>query len=383
MVRDPARREVRMMMRHRAVWSAGFLLFFLLVLAASAEGQPPEGQKERSLELVRELELPLPRFRRAADLRWAGEEKLAVADLREGVFTASTLTGQTDKAKLIRGAKERRGFWLAARLGFSNRFVVTAAPVHELAWSERGSGSLKRADFVWVVDLDLRGDQLLLLGQRRDEDGQVAPDGGILWAATLSEEPVAWTPRMFAADGPGPGRMDACAILELASVRFMRDGSYLVVPGIQPGVFLYAASGKLRRAWDHKALGFYADCDISTEQTTRLSADSEARQLWRNQRVLVEDLFELDSLPALLLRSHQGGETSWVAKILHPDGSTEDLAVPYVSSSPWTHLKVDVAGDVLAMLVREGIEDQRPEGKKAAIWQPSVRPHIKLFKLAK
>lgn len=366
------------------------LLVILCALAVPTSGQPPEPP---SWVLVSEISLPLPRMRWAQDIRWQDDSKVAVASGREGVlsFPISTPPIITTKEgaeppvprNLIAGDGEQGGFWLASRLARAESAWVTASPVHAVAWQREGHGRLEQVDFVSIVDLDASGDRLLVLGQRRDEEGRFAPDGALAWIGTLGEPVDDWKVLQLSVDGPGAANMDACAILELGAVRFLDDGSFLLVPGVQPGIFLYDPQGRLVRTWDSDELGFHAGCGISEPQKYRLSADPDARQDWIDGRRILDEILPLPSGPGLVIRSREQGLTTWELVVLGSGGSTHRYRIPFESPSHRTRLRGDVRGSRLALLVVEGAG--RPRGPSKEPLPPAIPlamgPRILVFDL--
>jgi hypothetical protein len=163
---------------------------------------------------------------------------------------------------------------------------------------------------------------------------------------------------LFSRHGPGSKAMAACGMLGLGAVRFLSDGSFLVVPGVEPGVFWYTASGELRRAWENREVGLEDECGPVIGRSAELAADPVARSRWVNRRVVVDEILALAEGPALVLRHQDDGTTRWSLVHLGADGRVERRDLAIVGASGWSHLKGDVRGHRVAFLVVEHGRDE-------------------------
>jgi len=103
----------------------------------------------------------------------------------------------------------------------------------------------------------------VILGGRKDAKGRYSHDGAIAWLGGLSEGAAGLKPIYFSVAGRGAQPMAECAVLELGAVRFLSDGSFLVVPGVEPGIYWYDAAGDLVRTWESEALGLGGLCSAA------------------------------------------------------------------------------------------------------------------------
>src|ERR1700736_5351682 len=221
----------------------------LLCASASVAGQ--------TIKIVSDRVLPAAASR-ALDVRWASADSFYVSTMAAGV-----LRFRLDDLAQLPGASlaaEGKSCPTCSRLGVSDQFMVTAFPAVAMAWKKIGGEAVSPFPFDATLDLDVSGDRLLILGSRRDKSGAWAPDGAIVWTGSLAKGLADLHPVQFSSLGPEAQIMGRCAFLGNGAARFLSDGSFVVAPGVEPGVFLYDASGKLRHVWQTDALGFLDRC---------------------------------------------------------------------------------------------------------------------------
>jgi hypothetical protein len=137
------------------------------------------------------------------------------------------------------------------------------------------------------------GSRFALVGSRRDAQGKFSPDGAIAWIGSLDKDLADLKPLLFDAGGPGAPSMSACCSFSLGVTRFLADGSLVVVPGVQPGIYHFDAQGKLLQTVDTVALGINTDCaGIGKERvgmdynpTPRSTLKEPARQKRRSRDI--------------------------------------------------------------------------------------------------
>lgn len=305
----------------------------LLILAATTHAQ----------NLTIEADYALPAATGSAwDIRWIGDASVFVA-LTEGVSEVSLLEGRVTVKPVT-----RRGTFV--RLGTSNEYLAGGAPFGPFGWMRRSApektaGSSRLAT---LVDLDVWRDRVLLLGAARDALGQWSPDGAIAFAGSLSTA-AALRPVHFARS-KNAMTMANCEFLELGAVRFLSDGRFVIVPGVEPGVFLYSAEGRLLRTWDTEDLGFVDRCTLDAAQRRELGGNPLPRFAWLNARAVLDDLIVIGDSPALIIRSVRGGMARWELVTLGA-GTPVRTALPLTGRGPDTHLRADVRGDRIALLL--------------------------------
>lgn len=322
------------------------------------------------IESERALEEPLSR---AMDVRWASPKVVFIAAAANGVFSLDVTNPDLLPRVVVAGGgtprESRSGqneIWHAARLGKSPQLLVVAAGAFTVAWKAATSQTLTVGALEGPVDVDVFQDHLLLLGARFDDKRRKAPDGAIAWKGVLGESLDNLEPVFFSAAGPGAEPMTECFFMELGAVRFLRDGSYVIAPGVEPGIFWFEPQGKLKRVWENTPFGLSGpySCD------DRLSADPDARETWINQRIIIDDILPFPEGPGLILRQHQDGRTTWKLELLHEDGSTRSVAIPIVSTTGKGHLRGDVLESRIAFLALE-------YGK----YEPARKPRLILARL--
>jgi hypothetical protein len=353
------------MPRHRNIFLLGFVvlvgtLLFVVAIGATTASAPP------ALRILSDTELPAT-LQKAHDVRWASETSVYLALLDDGVVEAG-LAPPAPPPKVVVPAREQPGgFWNSVFIGASPEYLAVTGSVFSVTWRRIGSSERQEKDFEFVHDLDVSGTRLALVGARRGDKRSFSPDGAIAWVGSLDKALADLKPLVFDATGAGAANMAACGSFDLGAVRFLADGSILVVPGVQPGAYRFSGEGKLLRAWDTVELGVDTDCaSLDSKQARRLAVDYPQRLAWINQRRVVDDILPLPSAPGLLIRTVEQGVASWTLKLLLSDGAVRTLAVPIHGTNSFVHLRGDIRGDRLIFLLSD--------------WQPSaaIRPHLLL-----
>lgn len=325
-------------------------------MAAYAEEAPARPL----LTEVREIQLP-PVVRWAQDLRWQSDGTVLISAVKDGIYGLALDGGVAKVAsQQLEGARQG-GFWFSSRLGLSEKWLVVAAPIGSIGWRSRQAGSLQETSFAAVVDLDVFGDRVAVLGAQRGDDQSWMPGGSMAWLGSLPSPPARWTALYSSISPAGPEAMDACAILETGAVRFLADGSLLLLPGVEPGVFLYGSDGRLRRTWQSDALGIFSGCDVDERYKYVISADLDARRRWLNQRAIVDEVVPVGSGAGLLVRRFFKGRTQWDLVLLAPDGSVARHHLPVSSPSPWARIKAATRGGEVLFLLTEPSPAETPE----------------------
>lgn len=318
---------------NRVLIAAGLLIHAVRALAA-----------EPAIQYVASLP---PELGTAWDVRWTAERRLVVALAEKGIAEITT-----DFSKLTVVARTTQPMF--ARLAVSDDFMIGAAPFGLVGWVRRSDPRriVGTDQFAAVVDIDGWGNRLLLLGARRDERGRWSPDDAIAFLGEFSENGVKWRPVHFSTTRNAMS-MAYCEFLELGAVRFLRDGRFIIVPGAEPGVFLYSREGRLLRTWDTEGLGFVDRCSLNESERRSLGKDAVARFAWLNLRTTIDDVVVLDGKPALILRSVQQGRARWEILTLSEDGRYERVPLPQLAISDSTHLRADIRSGVLAVVLME------------------------------
>ena len=191
----------------------------------------------------------------------------------------------------------------------------------------------------------------VILGSRT-EKGKWAPDGAIAWAGSLGMGLRDLRPVLFSTQGPKAEVISRCGFLEPGALRFFADGSFFIVPGVEPGAYLYDRTGKLVHTWQTSGLGFVDRCDLSEKQVVTFSADPEQRARWRAGKVMIDDVLPTPDGPALLLHEYRDGTARWTMLVLRRNGKPQRIALPFSVPSDVASLRADIQGKRIVFLVR-------------------------------
>lgn len=327
-----------------------------MLLVGGCEGASATVPSSGAVEPANRFEIvhdrPLPdELRWAFDVRWSTDESVWIAAGRAGVLEVSVEADGATARRLGGEGDGPDGLLLAV----SDGKAAAAVGFGPLSWTRTASptATARAAPMAEIVDFDLWRDRAVFLGARRDEAGEWAPEGAILWAGSMEEDFADLEPRMYAESGPKALEVALCGALGLGAVRFFADGRYAVVPGVQPGAYLYAADGKLLRAWKTESLGFYDRCELSWDEARPVKADPLARIRWWRRHPTLEEVVPWGNWPALIVRRPGDDGTSWQLFVLSDEGISEPVDLPVATASTGSHLKADLRGDRLAVLISE------------------------------
>jgi hypothetical protein len=303
----------------------------------------------------RSVSLTLP-----SDIRWLDDDHVIVTDADRGIARID-ISRQLSPISWLEDWPEPRGpgsryFHLAV----SNEYLVAADFAFRMRWKERKAlGALQEIFSEYIADVDVIDGRVLISGLRRDAAGQLGTDGSTAWTGLLSEGEQGLKPIL-----PFRNRkaIEDCAGFGLGVVRFLMDGSFIVVPGVEPGIYLYGKDGRLIRVWQTDRLGLDVNCDFSKEQQGVLSTKAVARQQWVNHHPIVDEIIETPAGPALVVRRVVEGGTRWDMLVLNGDPPLVQ-ALPITSSSTWAHLSAARRGRRFALLVADRLA-AREDGAK-------------------
>lgn len=304
---------------------------------------------------------------RATDIRWDDDTHVLVAGVRDGTFRISL--GETDRTPLeiafphLPNSGARGSHVL---LGASPAVLAAAAGAHLLTWfSRQGSGPQPirtEEGFDSFEDLDVDGDRIVVLGLRRDDKGKLAADGGIAWTARFASQLTDLRTVQVSVSGAGARGIDSCAGMGLGRVRFLPDGSFVVVPGAEPGIFLRDRGGRLLKTWPADLVGFDAGCPITESEMLRFSANVAARYGWINRRRVLDEVLALPQGIGFVVRSRSQGVTRWQLSVLSPEGKVAHYDIPVTSPSEYARLAGDARGGRIALLLNLDTPETPPAG---------------------
>jgi hypothetical protein len=286
-------------------------------------------------------------------VRWAGEAALVVLDGEKGALRLP-VNIKGDPEVLIPIGNAPGEIFHGHRLASSEGFVVVAALANAVAWRDLTSNaSIGPMFYAGVMDMDLVGDRIAILGAYRDREGAWIPDGAIVRRGMLSGFPYELESVLISPEGPGASDMTRCGVLPVGGLRFLEDGSLLVVPGVHPGIFLVNPDGTVHAVWDSDEIGITLRCDVSEEEGYVLMRDPEARWGWLSKRSTVDGIIPLGQDAGLIVRRPGPDGVRWDLVVLRRDGSFETLVLPVESPSLTAHLRGDTRGDRIVLALSE------------------------------
>ncbi len=341
----------------------------------SAEPPRPSGAPkpgpETAIQIVSDRVLPAA-LAKAADVRWASDRSIYLALRDQGVVEVPLESSAAPPREVIPGRAQLGGFFYSSLLGASARHVVAAAPAMAFTSVDLGTKSRRDEAFDAIHALDVQGDRFLILGMRRDEQMKVGTDGAIAWLGSLDKNLADLRPVAYDATGPGIRNMMRCGGMRLGGLRFLADGRFVVVPGVQPGVQLYDREGQVIHSWDTGPLGIDSDCgNLSDEASRALIASIEGREEWISRRRTVDTVLPLSDGIGLVVRSRESGRLRWDLVVLKMDGGTSKHRLPVEAGSDLFHLRGDFrTGKMVFLLSEERARDDRYPAPRVIVAMP-------------
>lgn len=317
-------------------------------------------------KVTRSKQLPAE-LRWAQDARWSGESAALLTAGKNGVFAWDF---SAPPRRIVAGSGSD-GFWFSSRLAASPKHMIVAAPMNSLMWWDRTTNrKVSEKSFSILMDADVHGDRVAILGADRDEKGRFAPEGAIVWSGTLRNGAVKFDPLILGKAGPGAKSMNQCHYLELGAIRFSRDGRLFVIPGVEPGLFEYDAGGRLLRTWATDDLGIVDRCSLNEQQWLSMSANPQPRWAWLAARRTVDEMVILPSGPALIVRSVATSKgVAWDLLEFIEKQRPRTTRLPVASKSSLSHLRADVdaKGRLLVLRLEYG-ELNAPPAEPPALY---------------
>ena len=234
--------------------SLGAFALWAIIATQSAVAQEP-GLLSPVLEDLRPL-APPDGLSSAADVRWQADGSLLVGLRQNGIYSWRPGARESELVVALAGTTYRR----AGRYGNYSRLgggptgnLVFAGDLFGVYRQRDGRIMALKTNLEIVGDLDHRNGWAVAVGLSRLSEPSPGPDD--IW-----EPYVAW---LFDAEGgvrgllptrDGGAALDACYPVELSVSRFVADDLVLVIPGAEPGAFLYDTDGMLRGTVDVGAL---------------------------------------------------------------------------------------------------------------------------------
>lgn len=331
------------------------LAVLLAILLAAVEAWPEISLRVESEASIADQEI-------ARDVRWASPTEVYVSLGKHGVIKAAV--DDLSRRSVVMPPADRGGFVVSGRVAVGRDHLVVASPIGGIGWIPLDVSRTRKVaekGLLSVMDVDAQGDRVVILGADSGSVQGLDREGTIAWVGSLSKGLSDLRPLTKGRAKPGGKDMARCSFLETGAVSFMPDDSVLVLPGTEPGLYRYDRTGRLQYAWDTDGLGIVDDCDIAQDELSLLARDFAKRIEWMSARVIVDDLLAFDNEPALLLRRVEKGVAKWDLVTLPASGKGERVAVPVTLSTPRGHVRGDVLGDRIVLLVFEDpLPGQKP-----------------------
>lgn len=284
---------------------------------------------------------------KASDVRFASDQSLFLALNDDGTVEVP-LASPGDLASEVIPGRRKLGF-SSHHLAASADHLAVAGPAHAVTWRTRTAPERKEAAFDIMPGIDLQGDRLLVLGARRDGAGEFAPEGALAWIGSLGSDLEDLNPVHFDFGGAQVPALNNCAGIEIGGARFAPDGSYWIAPGVQGGVYHYAADGRLLRTWNTEELGIEVDC--RRRSWKEFSTNFPNRIVWLNERQVVDALLPSPTGPALIIRRFDGERPRWDLVILQKDQPPQRVPLDLPSINESTQVEADIRGDRIVVLL--------------------------------
>ena len=322
----------------------------LALVAWMAAQQPPPAPLPHVLS-----ERTIASFLQPSDIRWFNDGDVIIADVMQGLARISVGDAGAPVTWLEQWQRPKTPDQLYAHVAVSDAAVLSASYVFAMRWHARsGDERLQTIVLAAIHDVDLDGDRVLIVGWQRDQSGMPA-EGAIAWIGSLSGGAETLRPIL-------PFRsltaISGCGMCGLGVARFLGDGSFIVIPGAESGVYHFAKDGKLHRVWQSPDLGLDINCEFTEAQKTIINTQPLARQQWVNRRAMVDEIIDTPAGPALIVRKVSDGLTQWDMLLLNgPSPKVQKL--PFTSPSPWAHISAAWRGDRIAFLIGDRLENQK------------------------
>ena len=291
------RRPLRERDRRRFGLVAIVLLSVVAVLSAvpGTLGAQESGGGPR-VERLEQLDLP-DEIARASDVRWLEDGELVLGVIGRGLYSwrvgneAGELRVALEEPEaevlnvggraVVNSNQYARDYGRLAVSPDGMAFTDLFSGVH-LA-TEDGIDSL--ADLEHVGDLDRRGSLTAAVGLvRKDSDGWAEH------AAWLIHDGEETARGLLPTRDAGHG-LELCSDAELSVIRFISEDRLLVIPGAEPGVFVYDREGTFHDSLDAETFFAEGGCDVEANEWGRSPLrDAYVRADWLGQRRLIDEV---------------------------------------------------------------------------------------------
>ncbi|HEX4966026.1 MAG TPA: hypothetical protein VF173_34770 [Thermoanaerobaculia bacterium] len=331
------------------------LLVPLVLLGAAAPPAPAPPPAPAGIHILSDSTLPQA-FEWATDVRWASDKSVYLGLSVDGTVEVGLDPAGSPPKEMIPGRSKPGGFWSSQRVAASSQYLAAAGPALVVTWRRLEDPTRVEVPFDTIQGIDVRDNRFAIVGAQRNEKGDFGADGAIAWIGTLDKKLADLRPLLYDVRGLGVPTMNRCGAAPIGAVRFLPDGSLVVVPGVQPGVNLYDRSGKLVRTWDDAAIGIDTGWGTLTdEQALHIMGPAAARNDWLNRWRVVDSVLPLQQGPGLVVRRAEKARTRWELKLLRFDGSVQSFQIPVEGETEFFHLGGDVRRGKIVFLLRETV----------------------------
>ncbi len=263
---------------------AGFrLALALTVVSATLLG----AQEAPVFEELSRLDLP-DAVERVTDVRWLSDDELLLGVGSDGIHAWRI---GDDETRIVASRAEavgrRRGFESYSRIGGASSAAVAFGGAIRGVHLQDADGTRLLKPVEIVGDMDRRGSLTAAVGlSRRSGDyGRGDWEDHIAWLFEDDRE----TPRDLLPTRDAGQSMDRCWEADLSSIRFISDDRVLVVPGGEPGVFVYDRSGALIESLATETFTADGGCEIEEGQGVLLSQPLYGLA-WLGQRRVIDEV---------------------------------------------------------------------------------------------
>ncbi len=302
----------------------------------------------------------------ARDLRWPEPGRMLLAASREAVVEVDPRR-PGEYQYVVKPDDELWQKTFAFAIGGKPESLLVGSRAHEVRWRNTADGKMgtisSDSGLELIMDVDRSGDNVLVLAGRRSKNGEYLEDGAWGFRGKIVGEQLGLQPFYVSPEGLGAPSFNNCVVLDLPRVRFLQDGRFIFVPGVDPDIYLYDPAGQLLKRWSTAELGISFGCDIPEDQKDAVSRDPTARWSWLNRRRLVDEIVELPSGVALILREQSEGRTQWTVTKLPLDGRPIEKPQPLKIDSQFNQSRVAADRNGVQLGVLEYFldrEDSRP-----------------------
>ena len=327
--------------------SPGAFVLWAIVATQSVVAQGP-GLLPPVLEGLRPLDVPAP-IASAADVRWQLDGSLLVGLSRDGIHSWRPETLGSKPVATLAGTTYRR----AGRYGNYSRLgggpagsLVFAGDLFGVYRQRDGRITALKTNLEIVGDLDHRNGWTIAVGLSRQPEPSPGPDD--IW-----EPYVAW---LFDAEGgvrgllptrDGGVALDSCYPVELSLSRFVADDLVLVIPGAEPGAFLYGTDGMLRGALEVGAFSASRP-DCGPEQKPLLY-EEEFRIAWLSRHRVIDEVAANGEGDVFFFVRHMEGDEA-VTSVLTNGGQAPGVPGGEVRKAAVDRESASVAGSKSAVV---------------------------------